>query len=334
MPRRLTYKEVKNYIENHNCKLLEDEYINSSTKMRIQCSCGTIFFRDFAHFKRGQNLCSKCRKELNSKRKRLNYKEVKNYIEEHGCTLLSQDYKNYITKLEIKCSCGKIFYKDLSHFKAGQDKCPECGKKENTKKRIKYTLEVAKELLKERNYKMINEEEYIDGYHPIKCKCSKGHIFDIKIGYLAAGYAGCKECANINLRGKNHWNYKGGESEIIDLARKSVKEWRDEILKRDNYCCVFTSEKDCVVHHIESFSNIVQEASKITNIPILPKVKDYKNREEVDILINKIKDLHTLDKGVTISKELHKIFHKKYGYGYNTRSQYEEFTKEILKPVR
>ena len=60
MPRKLTYEEVKKYINSKNCELLETNYINSSTKMKIKCSCGNIFIKDFNHFKRGQNTCSLC----------------------------------------------------------------------------------------------------------------------------------------------------------------------------------------------------------------------------------------------------------------------------------
>ena len=329
MPRKLTYEEVKKYINSKNCELLETNYVNSSTKMKIRCSCGNIFIKDFNHFKRGQDTCPSCSLDRCKNKNKLSYKEVSEYISSHGCLLLSNDYNNNLEKLKIRCQCGNIFYKDFSHFKRGQNRCPKCGHEINTKKRIKYTLEVAKDILKEKGYEMLNENEYIDGYKPIKCKCSKGHIFDIKIGCLVIGKSGCRKCANEKLKGANHWNYKGGESEIIDLARKSLKEWREMILKRDNYCCVFTQDKDCVVHHIDSFSNIINLASEMTNIPILTKVKDYKNSEDVYILINKIKELHTLETGVTISKKLHKEFHKIYGYGYNTREQYEEFISQF-----
>lgn len=334
MPRKLSYEEVKNYIEDKGCELLESKYVNSSTKMKIKCSCGNIFIRDFSHFKRGQIYCSECIKEKTRKNSSLKYEDVKKYINEHDCTLISETYKNYSEKLKIRCKCGNIFYKSFQHFKAGQNRCPECGKKINIKSRTKYTLEVAKKLLKEKGYEMLNENDYIDGYKPIKCKCSKGHIFDIKIGYLVVGKSGCRKCANEKLKGANHWNYKGGESEIIDLARKSLKEWREMILKRDNYCCVFTQDKDCVVHHIDSFSNIINLASTMTNIPILTKIKDYENLEDVYTLINKIKELHTLETGITLSKDIHKSFHKKYGYGYNTREQFEAFITDINMPVR
>lgn len=329
MPRKLTYEEVKKYINSKNCELLETNYINSSTKMKIRCSCGNIFVKDFNHFKRGQDTCPSCSLDRCKNKNKLSYKEVSEYISNHGCLLLSNDYNNNSEKLKIRCQCGNIFYKDFGHFKRGQNRCPKCGHEINTKKRIKYTLEVAKDILKERNYTIVNEDEYIDGHKKFKCRCSQGHEFITQISYIVNNDIGCPRCAIINNSGENHWNYQGGKSEVMDLLRKSIKKWHNDILRRDNYKCVFTGDKECVVHHIDSFSNIVKEASRITGVPILAKAEDYINKEDLEILINKVKEMHTDNTGVTISKKLHKEFHKIYGYGYNTREQYEEFISQF-----
>ena len=40
MPKRLMFKDVKKYFEDHDCELFETEYINCMTKMRYRCDCG------------------------------------------------------------------------------------------------------------------------------------------------------------------------------------------------------------------------------------------------------------------------------------------------------
>ncbi|HUS51462.1 MAG TPA: hypothetical protein VMZ91_14935, partial [Candidatus Paceibacterota bacterium] len=52
-------KEVKQHFEDNNCELLENNYINSQTKMRYKCSCGNISKIKFNKFKQGQR-CQGC----------------------------------------------------------------------------------------------------------------------------------------------------------------------------------------------------------------------------------------------------------------------------------
>ena len=64
-----------------------------------------------------------------SMNRKLTYEEVRNYIngpEGNGCTLISTEYVNSQTKLEIKCACGEIFYKELHVFKVSFKQCTEC----------------------------------------------------------------------------------------------------------------------------------------------------------------------------------------------------------------
>lgn len=74
------------------------------------------------------------------------------------------------------------------------------------------------------------------------------------------------------------------------------KNFRKEVLERDNYTCQITGETNCdlEVHHLNGFDN-------------------YKN-ERLDT-----------SNAVTLSKAIHAVFHKIYGYGDNTKEQFEEF---------
>ena len=55
MPKRLTYQEVKSFIEGekgNGCKLISTEYVNSHSKLKIKCSCGNIFEVRFCDFQK------------------------------------------------------------------------------------------------------------------------------------------------------------------------------------------------------------------------------------------------------------------------------------------
>lgn len=46
-----TLKEVQDYFKSNQCELLENQYINSSTKMKYRCKCNNIFDITFTPLK-------------------------------------------------------------------------------------------------------------------------------------------------------------------------------------------------------------------------------------------------------------------------------------------
>jgi hypothetical protein len=60
------YDYVKKYFSDHNCKLLEKEYVGTNHKMRYICHCGRESTIRWNNFRKGTR-CSKCAYENNSK---------------------------------------------------------------------------------------------------------------------------------------------------------------------------------------------------------------------------------------------------------------------------
>lgn len=58
---------------------------------------------------------------------------MKGFIEtesESGCELISKEYTNSTTKLEIKCACTNVFFTTYSKFKnRNKRQCNDCGNK-------------------------------------------------------------------------------------------------------------------------------------------------------------------------------------------------------------
>ena len=164
-----------------------------------------------------------------SEKYRNNVENVIKYINNTGCEYISGDYVNGRSLLKIKCRCGNIFEKGFIHFKRGQDRCPQCGAESSRRSKLKYDLDSVQDILSKRGYTLL-EDKYINCQTPLRCQCRRGHITNIVFNQFLAGCSGCKICAYMDISGENSNLYKGGESEVLDDLRKSLKEWKLKIL--------------------------------------------------------------------------------------------------------
>lgn len=120
---------------------------------------------------------------------------------------------------------------------------------------------------------------------------------------------------------------KGEFTNISEFLRKKIYRWKQESLKNCNYKCVITGEKIKVIHHLYGFIFIVKETFEQLNIHIKEDVCDY-TEEELQKIEKKCLELHyKYGLGVCLCKDVHDLFHKEYGYGYNTPEQFQEFTQ-------
>lgn len=170
----LDYNSVLEYINNNsNCKLISNEFKNIDSLLRFKCECGEVFERSFYNFKKYEKRCPKCREKERSQIKSLDYKYVKEYIECRGAKLLSNNYVNAKTKLNIQCGCGRKFKADFDKIKS-RDKvrCNVCSKKTSTKEFI-----ISQKLDK-------LGIKYIEQYKFNDCNYKRNLIFDFYIPSL------------------------------------------------------------------------------------------------------------------------------------------------------
>jgi len=117
----------------------------------------------------------------------------------------------------------------------------------------------------------------------------------------------CRKCQSIFNRGENNpcWlpieQRKVTESEQI---RQSIeyKEWRIAVWSRDKNLCKVckTRQKVMVAHHLDGFN-------------IFPEKR------------------FDVDNGVTLCDRHHIAFHTNYGFGNNTKSQFEEYLEQTTE---
>lgn len=151
MPPRLTYQQVKDYVENTGCKLITLEYSRNKLPLTFECSCDahTQFVTTLEQFKTGVR-CSSCKidrlKATNRERygcdyvsqrpetkqsacsgmlkyaneKKWKFADVQEYYTSHGCQLLETEYKTATAKMSFRCVCGNIGRNTMSKFQSGQ----------------------------------------------------------------------------------------------------------------------------------------------------------------------------------------------------------------------
>lgn len=327
MPKKLSINYVEEFVKNElngECELISREYVNNTTPLLFKCKCGKTFKRTFAKLKLGRVKCDDCVKKNTSKALRMDIDTVISIINSKKCKYISGDYKNNNSKLTLQCECGNLFLKDLNHFNRGQTTCSKCSMANLSKSKMRSDEEI-QNIIGISNYTFLGREK-----GKLKVKCDKGHINYITIhGFLRGNNNSCcKICANENLKGENHYNYKGGESEVLDTLRKSLKQWKFEVLKRDDFKCALTGKSnDLVVHHLRSFSNILKDCLDELNLEMKRKICEFETGE-YEKLKQLLLEKHKIDNGITLNKEVHNLFHKIYGKGNNTIYQFSEFKKE------
>jgi len=119
----------------------------------------------------------------------------------------------------------------------------------------------------------------------------------------------------IGEKGKKRKISSSGELSTLWNPNKTLKQrhddrkiygniqWVKSVLGRDWYTCRITGIKgkgDLVVHHLDGYD------------------KDIENR-------------FNIENGITVLESIHKLFHHYYGYGKNTKAQFEEFTQRFDK---
>lgn len=118
---------IKNFCNNIGAKLLSTEYKSIKDNLLFKCpECNNEYYRSFDNMLNRKNpLCQSCSKRR-AQTKRLKYEDVKDFIESCGCKLISKNYTNCDSPLEIQCRCGNRYTRTFYKFKNGHTDCPAC----------------------------------------------------------------------------------------------------------------------------------------------------------------------------------------------------------------
>ena len=168
MPKKLTYQEVKEYIESFEYILLSEDYIDNKTKLKMICPEGHEWECNFRNFKTGRR-CRTCAYKNRANKFKNDYEDVKKVIEDKGYILLSIEYTNNREKLDIICDKGHKFKMCFGQLQQGHG-CPKCHGV------YRYTSEDVKSKVESEGYELLSEYKGANEY--IKIKCPNNHIWE------------------------------------------------------------------------------------------------------------------------------------------------------------
>ena len=197
MAKKLTYTFIKQQIEEEGYTLLSSEYINSKTKLDYICPKGHFHSAPWNKWINGHR-CASC-----GGTKRHSYSYIKQLLNDNGITLLSNEYVNQNTKLEVICKNGHKHKTTWGSLKTNFG-CPYCSKN------AKPTFEEVKSIFKDADYNLLSEE-YKNNHIKLDYICPNGHAHSITLNDFKTGYR-CPTCAYASVRGSGSARWKGGVS--------------------------------------------------------------------------------------------------------------------------
>lgn len=123
-------------------------------------------------------------------------------------------------------------------------------------------------------------------------------------------------------------NYK----KLKYYVRSKLYIWKTSVLQNNNYTCQLSGERNnVVVHHIRSFNLLFNETLEILNFPVHDDISLY-FQYELDLFMETFLELQKYyNEYICISEVIHKKFHDLYGYGNNTKEQWDDFINNYYK---
>ena len=171
-----SYEHVKAYVESLGFSLLSKNYSNRQELLNIKCSEGHEFKRSFAYLQKNK-ICPSCKEEVKKKEKSdKTIFEIKEYLKTFGYKLISTEYEDCKTKLDMICDEGHRCSINWDNFKHGT-RCKTCSIINVTNKN-RHDYSFVKSYFESFDYELLNDT-YVNQDELLKVKCPEGHKFEI-----------------------------------------------------------------------------------------------------------------------------------------------------------
>ena len=320
MSHKITLDEAnKRLFEKHGNNISILDFLSLHNYATFECNiCGNKWTTIALSVLFNGSGCRVCSNKKLNKKFRISYFEVKRYIEENGCQLITpeNEYKNSKKKVNIQFECGHTKGMTFEVFKRGI-RC-ECDMLDRFKNSIeKKTRKRVLDKLFSLNFTFVSfENDFATFRTSFTYICNKGHT-DIRNIRNFLSKPRCTVCSRIFLsefqKGELGNNWQGGITKLTSYTKKAVWQWRKASIKSCNGTCIISGKKYETIHHLYSFTKILREALKEFELEEYEFIGDY-DRKDLQFITDKVEELHwKYPLGVCLTKPIHKLFHKLYG---------------------
>lgn len=330
----ITEEEVQKRIDKaHNKTIIISNYINTVTKCDFECLvCGNKWKALPRHVYAKISSCKQCGYEKSASKNRLSYAYIKKYIEDRDCKLISAEYINVNTKLDIRFECGKIHQMTFNCFQIGQRCSCEAIKRQGSAC-SKKSYEKMLNFMNSIGFQFISfEGDEFKFRSTITYSCPNEHIETRPYSSLWRG-KNCTICTKeenkIKYSKENSSNWQGGLTELKTYLSKFITQWKKDSMENSNYKCIISGKRFEDIHHIQSFNLLLKESLEELNFELKNTIGEY-DSDQITLLVNKLIEVHyCYPLGVALTKKWHNKFHKIYGMGDNTPDQWNDFIQKI-----
>jgi 5-methylcytosine-specific restriction endonuclease McrA len=197
---------------------------------------------------------------------------------------------------ELKCDCGNITYVDTGKLSGGHTRSCGCLHKEV----------VSKDLTGQRFGRLIvvKPTDKKAGRTAWECVCDCGNKAIVNTVHLVSGRTRSCGCLKV---GENNLNYNPNKTDEerlkgrYILGKHTIGNFRNKVFRRDEYACQVCGQVGGTLnaHHLDGWNWAKDKRFKTSN-------------------------------GVTLCEDCHNKFHNLYGYGNNTKEQFEEFKNKMI----
>jgi len=186
MARKITIDIVSKSLRSEGYKLLSDTYINSKSKLEVECPLGHRYKTTWFNWYTNGSRCPVCNGGI-----KYDLSYVKNYFRQENYTLLSDVYINSRQKLKYRCEKGHLGHTTFSGFVQGI-RCKKCSVESSRK----YNIAGIRDLFEKEGYVLLSKV-YFNGEQKLKFVCPNGHTHEITLNSWLKGHR-CSKCYGNN----------------------------------------------------------------------------------------------------------------------------------------
>lgn len=331
MAKKITQEEAEIFYEQYGCKLL-DKITCNKDKLHFICKCGKIGYKLWINFRSGPQCCTECGKKIWSEQCQYTIDEVREILNKHGCTLLSDTYRLVSDKIKYKCRCGNIVEKKFNQFLDRQT-CKMCPTERLKYKKIILDGEniAPSEIDKIKKYyekhgSILLSNEYINCKNKLEyiCKCGRK---DKKRLEAFKHCPMCKFCSMPKLSDHGMWNPNREAVKKNQRFRRTAYSlihrclrYLDKEKKQKTYDILGYTPKQ-LIDHIENHQNWKNVKDKKWHIDHIFPIKAFVDYNISDMsIINCLENLQPLladenhSKNDNYNKEEFEEFLRNKGY--------------------